>query len=122
MRYLPVLAYILLMLPDPAQALLPPELFTYTCPLDGSQFSEMSNVSDRTVDMELDLRPVSAYGTQYPWPVSKCPDDGLLLYRTDFTPEEIAVLKEYVATPEYHKDDSGGSPILGDRQVERKAR
>lgn len=106
MRSLSVLIFIFIMLPVPAQALLPPEPMAYTCPLDGTKFSQMENVSDRTIDKMLDLRPVSAYGTSYPWPVAKCPNDGLLIYKPDFdsfTPEEIAVLKEYVPTPEYRK-------------------
>lgn len=50
----------------------------------------------------LDLQPVSAYGLPYPWPVPQCPDDGMLFYYGQkFTDNEVATLKEYLASPEY---------------------
>jgi len=41
----------------------------------------------------------------------KCPKDGMLVFRYSYTPEDIAILKSYVATPEYQKmlnDEASG--------------
>jgi len=104
MRCLSVLVLLFLISPATAYALLPPEPVEYTCPIDGTKFSQMERVSDRTTDTMLDLQPVSAYGLSYPWPVPQCPNDGMLFfYGQNFTEKEVEVLKEYLATPEYRK-------------------
>jgi len=75
----------------------------FTCPVDGTQFSELMTGSDTARGTRLDLRPISISGMTFPWRVATCPTDGMILYKEDFTPEEIAILKDYLASPEYQK-------------------
>jgi len=98
MRYLPILILVLLLTPAAAQAHTMRSV-KYACPVDGTEFTAFLTGSDTTRGMMLDLQPIGM-GT-YPWPVGQCPADGMVMYKNDFTPEEIAILKEYVPSPEY---------------------
>ena len=98
MRYLPALILVLLLTPAAAQAHTTMSA-KYACPVDGTEFTALLTGSDTTRGMMLDLQPIGM--GSYPWPVGQCPTDGMVMYKNDFTPEEIAILKEYVPSPEY---------------------
>lgn len=100
MRYFTVMIFLLLILPAAAHS--HTTITTeYTCPVDGTTFSHFGTGSDTTRDMKLDLQPIGM--GSYPWSVAQCPTDGMIIYKRDFTPKEIAILKDYVPSPEYQK-------------------
>jgi len=100
MRYLAILIITLSMSPATVLAHTTISL-KYTCPVDGMEFSATTTGSDTTRGMMLDLQPIGM--GSYPWPVASCPNDGMVMYKNDFTPEEIVVLKDYIPSPEYQK-------------------
>lgn len=100
MRYLPVLCFVLLMLPTIVQAHTTTTI-NYTCPVDGVEFSHFTTGSDYVRGSKLDLQPIGM--GSYPWPAAQCPNDGMIMFKNSFTPEEVAILKDYVGTPEYQQ-------------------
>lgn len=69
------------------------------CPLDGEKFQATLAGSGTSFGQYLDLKP---YGpTAAPWPLAKCPASGFVMYKDKFTEEELARLREYVASAEY---------------------
>ena len=100
MRRLCALIFICLMLPVMAYAHTNVRS-EYICPIDGTEFSALLTGSDTSRGMMLDLQPISVSVGRYPWPVAECPTDGMVMYKRDFTPEEVATLKDYVSSPEY---------------------
>ena len=70
-----------------------------TCPLDGKTFKAELDMSGTTFGKQLDLKPVGP--TAAPWRIPVCPLDGFVIYQKEFSDEELADLRSYVATPEY---------------------
>jgi uncharacterized protein (DUF2225 family) len=58
--------------------------------LSGTQFGE-----------NLDLKPIGTIAS--PWPIAKCPSNGFVIFKDDFTKEELRRLEVFVQTPEYQK-------------------
>lgn len=69
------------------------------CPLDGEKFRTVEAMSGTQFGMYLDLKPLGPIAA--PWPIAKCPSSGFVVYKRNFTPEEISQLRPYVASPEY---------------------
>ncbi|HEX4848364.1 MAG TPA: hypothetical protein VFV30_09485 [Novosphingobium sp.] len=71
-----------------------------TCPVGGKSFSVTGTAScstfGATQDFFLKVETSCDFVTRLP----QCPDNGLPLYK-EFTKDEISLLKDYVATPEY---------------------
>lgn len=85
-------------LPQPASALTYSDEI-YTCPLDGKTFTYQAVNSYSQFGMQLDLRPIGALVAPIPMPV--CPDSGFVVYRDDFSDEEISLFRQLVQAPEY---------------------
>jgi len=70
----------------------------FTCPIGGEKFQDIVVGSYSSWGSRPDGR---RYGT-LPWvPLPKCPGNGFLLFKDDFTPEEIAILTPMVESAEY---------------------
>ena len=70
----------------------------FVCPVGGEAFTADMVASNSTFGARPDGKPYS------PLPVvprAECPGNGFVLFRPDFTPEEIAILSKVVASPEY---------------------
>jgi hypothetical protein len=79
-----------------------------TCPLDGTTFRAFVAESGSRFGGHLDMKPYGPIAA--PLPLPRCPTDGLVLYKAEFSAGEITKLKPFVASPEYqvlligHKD------------------
>lgn len=85
-------------LPQPASALTYGEK-TETCPLDGKPFTYQAVASYTQFGMQLDLRPIGALVAPIPLPV--CPESGFVVYREDYSEQDIAFFRDLVRTSEY---------------------
>ncbi len=72
-----------------------------TCPIDGEIFTAIVGVNAESQGQRLDTRRLGASVEPIPLPV--CPTSGFVVYRRDFTPEEIALAQEIVDTSEFRK-------------------
>ncbi|MGB3471645.1 MAG: hypothetical protein WBA51_12555 [Erythrobacter sp.] len=70
----------------------------FVCPIGGEKFKAKVIASTSTFGQRADGRP---YGGVANWPIPECPSNGLPLFKDDFTPEEIAVLRVAIATDEF---------------------
>lgn len=102
MRYLSTLILVLLMLPTTTQACWysSDTQVTYICPIDGVEILH-TYYSDGAMDRSLDLQPLG--GCRPLYERAQCPNDGMVMYKDNFTPEEVAILKGYLPTVEYQQ-------------------
>lgn len=71
------------------------------CPIDGEKFTFKKPFDQIQFNTMLDGQP---YGILIsPKPVPKCPKDGFVIFRDNFSDKEIAVLKQYINSQEYGK-------------------
>lgn len=77
------------------------------CPLDGFKFSALMDMSGTSFGIRLDLKPVGP--TPAPWSLAVCSKDHFVLYKKEYTKDEIAHLKKYVHTPQYQALAAGNS-------------
>ncbi len=71
----------------------------FTCPIDGKKFKSMAAYSGTSFGVHLDLKPVGPIPA--PWPLPKCPDNGFVLYKTEFTESELNRLRVFVGSDKY---------------------
>ena len=71
----------------------------YVCPVGGEKFTAQTVGSGTAYGHFLDGQSYGPIGS--PWPLVECPGNGLLLYKRDFSAEEIARLTPYVESAEY---------------------
>lgn len=72
-----------------------------TCPVGGEKFETVLAGSGTSYGQNLDFRP---YGPIIsPWPVARCPSNGFIIYKDEFTNEELAQLKLFVASVHYQQ-------------------
>ncbi len=72
---------------------------TFTCPIGGEKFDSRVVLSGYQRGQRLDFRPYGAIVS--PAPLPKCPGNGFVMYKNEFSSEEIAKLKPIVASREY---------------------
>jgi hypothetical protein len=70
-----------------------------TCPIDGEVFTAIVGANAESQGQRLDTRRLGAVVEPIPLPV--CPTTGFVIYRRDFTPEQIALAQELVETTEF---------------------
>ncbi len=75
------------------------ELEEYTCPLGGEKFQALTLGTHSTFGAYLDFKPISYMDLAIPLPV--CPSNGFVLYKRDFTDEEISKIKVIIETQDY---------------------
>ena len=72
-----------------------------TCPIGGGKFTTQMVGSGTAFGQYLDRRKFGP--TASPWPLAKCPSNGFVIFKDDFTPAEIAQLTAIVASIDYRK-------------------
>jgi hypothetical protein len=70
-----------------------------TCPVDGQTFKATLVGSYRATGTRLDLKPVGDVIAPYTYPV--CPGSGFVVYRREFSGDEIAAIRSIVASAEF---------------------
>jgi hypothetical protein len=74
---------------------------TITCPIDGQQFYATLVGSYFQSGMRLDLKPTGALVAPTPYPV--CPGNGFVIFRSDFSDDELTTIRHVVLSDEYRK-------------------
>jgi hypothetical protein len=72
---------------------------TFTCPIGGEKFEGTVVLSGYQRGQRLDFRPYGAIVS--PAPLPQCPGNGFVMYKDEFSSEEIAKLKSIVAGKDY---------------------
>jgi hypothetical protein len=70
-----------------------------TCPIGGEKFTTRMVGSGTAFGQYLDRRQYGA--TASPWPLAKCPANGFVIFKAEFTEAEIARLAPIVASADY---------------------
>jgi len=97
LRLLPVLiAHLTLATTAHALTFLELEL---TCPVGGEKFRQRMATSGTQFGTMLDLKPFGPIAA--PWTLGECPGNGFVMYKHNFTAEELERLTPYVASPAY---------------------
>lgn len=93
-----------------------------TCPVDGTKFKILQDVSGTSFGARLDLKNTGP--APQPRKLPLCPQCGLPLHKDTFTDAEKAALREIVAASDFRKETEGRSAyfILGVILERRKAR
>lgn len=68
------------------------------CPFDGEEFEFLTQASGTSFGSMLDGQRYGAI--IMPWPIAKCPNDGMVMYK-EFTEIEIVLLRPFVESREY---------------------
>jgi len=100
MKLLPALAatVFLLLYPSISSASTTAEV-RVKCPIGGKTFKTVEAMSGTQFGTNLDQKPFGAILA--PWPIAKCPDNGFVVYKKDFTKDELDRLQAYVMSDEY---------------------
>ncbi len=69
------------------------------CPLDGTKFTALEDMSGTSFGKRLDLRAIGP--TASPWSLPVCPKDHFVLFKQKFSPEELADLRGIVNSEPY---------------------
>ncbi|MDR1695085.1 MAG: hypothetical protein LBR69_00395 [Endomicrobium sp.] len=75
--------------------------FSVRCPLDGTEFVFKKLQSVELFAIMLDGQPLGILVS--PDPVPKCPKDNFIVYKNDFSENELKILKSFTASDEYKK-------------------
>jgi hypothetical protein len=73
----------------------------FTCPIGGTKFKSRVVASSSRFGVRLDFKPMGALIAPNPFPV--CPDNGFVMYKEQFSEEEIARLAPIVLADEYQR-------------------
>ncbi len=93
------IAFLLLFLTSPLSMASTVMDVEVTCPVGGKRFVAEMAMSGTQFGQNLDRRPFGAIAT--PWPLAKCPSNGFVIYKDDFTASEIDRLTPYVRSVTY---------------------
>jgi hypothetical protein len=74
---------------------------TIVCPIDGLPFTARRTASYYQSGMRLDFKPLGALVAPYPHPV--CPGNGFVVYRQDFSEQEISAIRLLVNSDEFQQ-------------------
>ena len=78
-----------------------------TCPIDGEVFTAIVGINAAYLGQRLDTRRLGAAIEPIPLPV--CPTTGFVVYRRDFTPEQLALAKEIVDSTDFRRQVRTGN-------------
>ena len=73
----------------------------FTCPIGGEKFTTDVVNSHTQFGIRLDLRPIGAMLSPIPLPV--CPGNGFVMFKNEFTPEDIKALEPIVLSDDYRQ-------------------
>jgi hypothetical protein len=71
------------------------------CPIDGNTFLAKAIGIYRQTGMRLDSKPLGSLMAPTPYPV--CPGNGFVVYKNDFSDEELATLRSMVLAEDYQR-------------------
>lgn len=69
------------------------------CPLDGTVFRSMMANSGLQTGIGLDFKPLGM--TPAPWPLARCPGNGFVIYKSEFSAYELSRLRVIVRGETY---------------------
>ena len=72
-----------------------------TCPVGGERFETGMALSGSQFGQNLDRRPLGPIAS--PWPLAKCPGNGFVIYKDEFSPGELEALTSYVESAAYQQ-------------------
>jgi predicted RNA-binding Zn-ribbon protein involved in translation (DUF1610 family) len=84
------------------------ETRTFTCPVCGTEFEYEIAMSGTAFGKRLDHKLVSAIRS--PWPIPQCPTCGFVLYKDEFTDQELQELKTFILADEYQSIPADNTP------------
>jgi hypothetical protein len=70
-----------------------------TCPIDNNKFTMQKIRDSQHFAVMLDGQDYGVLAS--PEPAAKCPNDGFIVYKNNFTAQELNILKNYITTDEY---------------------
>lgn len=73
----------------------------YVCPVGGERFSASTMGSGTSFGHFLDGRVFGAI--QSPWPLVQCPGNGFVLFRDEYSKDELQALTAYVESDDYQR-------------------
>lgn len=73
----------------------------FVCPIGGEEFSQLMDSSGTSFGQRLDLKPIGPIAA--PWSLPVCPSNKFVMFKKDFTDDEIKILTTYIESPEYQK-------------------
>lgn len=96
-------AILLLCQPVSAMTLVKQE---YVCPIGGETFTQTVPRSGTSFGMRTDFKAIGAIAS--PWTIPQCPSNKFVLFKDDFTPEELQTYKKIIESTDYKAiaDDS----------------
>lgn len=98
---------------------------SFVCPVGGERFQAQVVMSGTQMGMRLDFKPLGAIIA--PPPVPECPSNGLLLFKSTFTTDDLAKLTPYIESEVFIQARKQHSPyyrqamlqtVLGDAPAE----
>ena len=70
-----------------------------TCPIGCEPITATMAGSGTSFGTQLDFKPIGPIVA--PWPLAKCPSNGFVIFKDDFSDAELEKLTQYVASEEY---------------------
>lgn len=71
------------------------------CPIGGEKFKTVLAGSGTSFGKFLDLKPYGPIAA--PWPLAKCPSNGFVMFRNEFSNTELTRLETFVASAQYQE-------------------
>jgi hypothetical protein len=72
---------------------------SFKCPLDGTTFTAVVDMSGTRFGMRLDLKPIGPIAA--PWRIPICPKCHFVVFEEDLPKDQIASLRAFVRSPAY---------------------
>ncbi|WP_373755463.1 hypothetical protein [Neisseria sp.] len=71
----------------------------FTCPIGGEKFEQGIDTSGTSFGMETDMRPIGMIAA--PWRIPVCPGNKFVIFKDDFTSDELEKFKKVINSKEY---------------------
>ena len=73
----------------------------FTCPIGGEKFTQTMDTSGTRIGMMTDTRPVGPIAT--PFSLAQCPSNKFVMFKKEFSPDELAKFERVVNSAEYQQ-------------------
>ena len=73
----------------------------FTCPIGGEKFTQTMDTSGTRIGMMTDTRPIGPIAT--PFSLAQCPSNKFVMFKKEFSPDELAKFKRVVNSAEYQQ-------------------
>lgn len=71
----------------------------YVCPIGGETFTQVVPNSGTSFGMRTDFKAIGPIAS--PWTIPQCPTNKFVMFKDDFTPEELQTYKKIIESAEY---------------------